>query len=66
MFAWQAAKHWKVIFYLEFFFRKNDWAILKYKLMKYELAEKANQDKKIYSELKELNVNGFIDSMILK
>ena len=34
--------------------------------MKYELAEKANQDKKIYSELKELNVNGFIDSMILK
>jgi hypothetical protein len=34
--------------------------------MKYELAEKANQDKKIYAELKEVNVNDFIDSMIGK
>ena len=34
--------------------------------MKYELAKKANQDKKMYAELKELNVNDFIDSMIAK
>ena len=32
--------------------------------MKYELAEKANQDRKIYAQLKELNVNDFIDSII--
>ncbi len=28
------------------FLRKNDWARLEYQQMKYELAEKANQDKK--------------------
>jgi GrpB-like predicted nucleotidyltransferase (UPF0157 family) len=48
------------------FLRKNDWARLKYQQMKYELAEKANQDKKIYAELKEVNVNDFIDSMLGK
>jgi GrpB-like predicted nucleotidyltransferase (UPF0157 family) len=48
------------------FLRNNDWARLKYQQMKYELAEKANQDKKIYAELKELNVNDFIDSMLEK
>lgn len=48
------------------FLRNNDWARLKYQQMKYELAEKANQDKKIYAELKELNVNDFIDSMVAK
>jgi len=32
--------------------------------MKYDLAEKAHQDRKIYAELKELHVNDFIDSMI--
>ena len=48
------------------FLRNNDWARLKYQQMKYELAEKSNQDKKIYAELKELNVNDFIDSMIAK
>jgi len=48
------------------FLRNNDWARLKYQQMKYELAEKANQDKKIYAELKELNVNDFIDSIIEK
>jgi GrpB-like predicted nucleotidyltransferase (UPF0157 family) len=48
------------------FLRNNDWARLKYQQMKYELAEKANQDKKIYAELKELNVNDFIDSMLGK
>ena len=48
------------------FLRKNDWARLKYQQMKYELAEKANQDKKKYAELKELNVNTFIDSIIEK
>ena len=46
------------------FLRKNDWARLKYQQMKYDLAEKAHQDRKIYAELKELHVNDFIDSMI--
>ncbi len=46
------------------FLRKNDWARVKYQQMKYELAEKANQDRKKYAELKELNVNDFIDSII--
>jgi hypothetical protein len=32
--------------------------------MKYNLAEKANQDRKLYAELKELYLNDFIDSMI--
>ncbi len=32
--------------------------------MKYEIAEKVNQSKKIYTEIKELNVNEFIDEMI--
>jgi len=48
------------------FLRKNDWARLEYQTMKYDLAEKANQDKKLYAELKELNVNDFIDSIIEK
>lgn len=46
------------------FLRKNDWARLEYQRMKYELAEKAKQDRKVYAELKELNVNTFIDLMI--
>lgn len=48
------------------YLRKNEWARLKYQQMKYELAEKANQDKRIYQELKELNVNEFIDLIINK
>lgn len=32
--------------------------------MKYECAEKANQDRKVYAALKELTVNDFIDSII--
>ena len=46
------------------FLRKNEWARIKYQQMKYELAEKANQDRKVYAALKELNVNDFIDSII--
>lgn len=48
------------------FLRKNDWARIKYQEMKYELAEKSNQNKKLYAELKELNVNEFIDEIIEK
>ncbi len=48
------------------FLRKNDWARIKYQDMKYELAEKANQDKRLYAEMKELTVNGFIDEIIEK
>lgn len=32
--------------------------------MKYLLAEKANQDKKLYGKLKELNINDFICEII--
>lgn len=46
------------------FLKNNDWARLKYQQMKYELAERANQDIKKYAELKELIVNNFIDSII--
>lgn len=48
------------------FLRKNDEAKLQYQQMKYELAEKANQNQKKYAELKELRVNHFIDLMIEK
>ncbi|RZK55775.1 MAG: hypothetical protein EOO91_13415, partial [Pedobacter sp.] len=48
------------------FLRKNDWARLAYQQMKYELAEKANQERKKYAELKELHVNKFIDLIIEK
>ena len=48
------------------FLKKNEWARIKYQEMKYRLAEKANQDKKLYAELKELNVNKFIDDIIKK
>jgi GrpB-like predicted nucleotidyltransferase (UPF0157 family) len=46
------------------YLRKNDWARIKYQQIKYELAEKANQDRKVYASLKELHVNDFIDSII--
>ena len=46
------------------YLRKNDSARIKYQEMKYLLAEKANQNKKLYAELKELNVNEFIDEII--
>ena len=48
------------------YLRKNDWAKLKYQEMKYELAEKANQDKKLYAKLKELHINAFINLIIEK
>lgn len=48
------------------FLRKNDWARIKYQEMKYELAKRANQNKKVYAELKELHVNKFIDEIIKK
>jgi len=46
------------------FLRKNDWARLKYQLLKYEMADRANQDRKKYQVLKELYINDFIDSII--
>lgn len=48
------------------FLRKNEWARIEYQEMKYELAEMAGQDKKRYAELKELNVNHFIDAILEK
>jgi GrpB-like predicted nucleotidyltransferase (UPF0157 family) len=46
------------------YLQKNDWARIKYQQMKYELAEKAGQDRKLYAALKELHVNDFIDRII--
>jgi GrpB-like predicted nucleotidyltransferase (UPF0157 family) len=46
------------------FLRKNDWARIKYQQMKYELAARAHQDRKVYAELKEFNINDFIDSIV--
>lgn len=46
------------------FLRKNDWARINYQQMKYELAEKANQDRKVYAALKERTVNDFINSIV--
>lgn len=46
------------------YLRKNNWARLEYQQMKYELAEKANQNRKRYAELKELKINSFIDRII--
>jgi GrpB-like predicted nucleotidyltransferase (UPF0157 family) len=48
------------------YLRKHDWARLAYQQMKYELAEEARQDRKLYAELKELKINGFIDLVIDK
>ncbi len=48
------------------YLRKNEWARLKYQEMKYELTEKADQNKTIYAELKERYVNEFIDFIIEK
>lgn len=46
------------------FLRKNDWARLQYQQLKYELAEKAEQDRKTYAVLKEKYVNDFIDTIV--
>lgn len=48
------------------FLRSNEWARLKYQQMKYDLAEKANQNRKAYATLKELYMNDFIDSIMEK
>lgn len=48
------------------YLRKNDWARIKYQEIKYELAEKAGQNRKLYQELKESNINEFIDEIIEK
>ncbi len=48
------------------YLRKNEWARIAYQQLKYELAEKANQDRKQYAALKELYSNQLIDLMIEK
>ncbi len=44
--------------------RNNKFAKKEYQKIKYELARKANQNRKVYAELKEQNVNNFIDKLI--
>ncbi|MEQ8475299.1 GrpB family protein [Fulvivirga sp.] len=48
------------------YLRTNEWARLKYQELKYELAEKAGQNKQRYAELKELNAKEFINSIVEK
>jgi GrpB-like predicted nucleotidyltransferase (UPF0157 family) len=48
------------------YLRKNEWARIKYQQMKYQVAEKANQNRKIYQDYKELYTNSFIDEIIEK
>lgn len=48
------------------YLRKNHWARSQYQVMKYDLAAKANQNKKLYADLKESHVNDFIDSIVEK
>lgn len=48
------------------YLRNNDLARAEYQRMKYEMAEKSNQDRKVYAFLKEKFVNGFIDSIVEK
>jgi GrpB-like predicted nucleotidyltransferase (UPF0157 family) len=43
------------------YLRNNEWAKAEYQQMKYDLAEKAGQDQKVYAYLKEECVNPFID-----
>jgi GrpB-like predicted nucleotidyltransferase (UPF0157 family) len=40
--------------------RENDWARKEYQKMKYYLSEKANQNRKVYTAFKEIQVNDFI------
>jgi GrpB-like predicted nucleotidyltransferase (UPF0157 family) len=46
------------------FMRKNEWARLQYQELKYEMAARANQDRKSYQALKEIHINGFLDTMV--
>jgi GrpB-like predicted nucleotidyltransferase (UPF0157 family) len=46
------------------YLRKNITARIDYQNMKYNLAKKANQDKKIYAEIKEKEATHFINSII--
>ena len=48
------------------YLRKNEEARNTYQQMKYELAEKAAEDKKRYAALKEIHINPFVDAMIEK
>lgn len=48
------------------YLRRHSWTRLQYQKMKYELAERANQNQKRYAELKELTINPFIDTIIEK
>ncbi|MFK7770506.1 MAG: GrpB family protein [Saprospiraceae bacterium] len=46
------------------FLRENDSAKKKYEILKFQLAEEANQDRKKYAELKEIRAKQWIQSII--
>ena len=48
------------------FLRNNVKEKLKYEALKYQIAEEANQDRKLYAQLKEVRAREFIESIIRK
>ncbi len=48
------------------FLRNNDLARLQYQTLKYELADQANENKKLYAELKESRLKEFINAITEK
>ena len=48
------------------YLRMNDVARMEYQELKYQLAKEADQDKKIYAQIKEIKAKDFINSMIEK
>ena len=46
------------------YLRKNEIAREFYENLKYQIAEEANQDRKLYANIKELKANSFIDYII--
>ena len=48
------------------YLRKNQTARAEYAALKYKIAELANQDRKVYAELKETMAKELIESILLK
>jgi GrpB-like predicted nucleotidyltransferase (UPF0157 family) len=58
--CWELQRHILFRDYL----RKNEIAKEFYQNLKYQIAEEANQDRKLYAHLKQLKANSFIDYII--
>ncbi len=58
--CWELQRHILFRDYL----RKNEMARSFYQKLKYQIAEEANQDRKIYANMKEISANSFINYVI--